>query len=77
MAKSLDYLDITKEEFWKLPRFDNSLPKGRKGKRWRKQVKNGWLVGEYIKEKRGAPLTVQWYMADTSGEFQKVLYKDW
>lgn len=82
MAKQLDYLDITKEEFWRLPRFDNSLPdqpkkKTKKLKRWRKHVQSGWLVGQYNKLVRGGPWVIEWFVVDLSGQFQKIMSKAW
>jgi len=82
MAKRLEYLDLTEKEFWRLRRFDNSLPaepksKRKKPTRWRKAATNGWLVGQYVKLERGAPWTIEWYMADMSGQFAKIMNKAW
>lgn len=82
MAKQLDYLELTEEEFWRLRRFDNSLPpepkrKKKKPTRWRKSVQKGWLVGQYVKLVRGGPWVIEWYMADTSGQFTKIMNKSW
>jgi hypothetical protein len=77
LLKNLEYIDLTKEEFFRLRRFDKSLPLARKGVRWRKRIQNGWLVGEYVREVRREPLKIYWYMADLTGQYQRVLLKDW
>jgi len=76
--KKLEYLEIGKDEFWKLPRYDSALPKNpRKGKCWRKKVPSGWLVGQYVRKARKSPLIIEWYAADMSGEMARILNKSW
>lgn len=77
MSKKLDYIDITQEEVYNLKRFDSVLPKPRKGKRWRKWIKSGWLIGEYVQKIRRGPWVIRWYVADTSGVYRRIIDKAW
>ena len=74
---SLTYLELSKEQFWQLRRFDNSIPKARKGVQWRKKIKDGWLVGSYYRDSRKEPFRIEWHVADLSGEAERILCKAW
>lgn len=74
---SLTYLELNKEEFWKLRRFDSSLPKARKDVRWRKKIKDSWLIGTYVRDSRKDPFRIEWHEVDLSGETERILCKSW
>lgn len=75
--KKLTYIEMTKEEFWKLRRFDYGFPSARKGVQWRKKIKDGWLVGSWVRDNRRDPFRIEWHAADLSGEAERILCKAW
>jgi hypothetical protein len=75
--RQLTYIDLSEDEFWRLRRFDNKLPKARKGVRWRKRLKDSWLIGSYVRDNKKEPFRIEWTVADLSGEVQRILDKSW
>lgn len=64
----METLQLTQAEFDALPEYSESLPTGTTiGKRWKRECRDGWVVGEYTSKEpkdRGDVVRIQWYLPE-------------